>query len=96
MHQRRFFRLLTDSERFALQGHPTDYARFLNNKAASRSMTGNAFGIPMVASVVAPLLLQSFQPKPIMSVPAVKRLRASYDLCDPVAIRNSFDLCDGD
>ena len=75
--KRKFFRLLTDSERFALQGHPVEHARFCKSRVVTRMVTGNAFAVPMVAAVVGPLMLLAFDPKPIMNSPAPKRQRTS-------------------
>ena len=60
--RRAFHRLLTVRERFLLQGHPADDASKFN-KALGKFATGNAFAVPMVASVVGPLVTLAMKHK---------------------------------
>ena len=60
--RRAFHRLLTVRERFLLQGHPADDASKFS-KALGKFATGNAFAVPMVASVVGPLVMLAMKHK---------------------------------
>ena len=75
VRERRFFRLMEDDERLALQGHPMDFARFFKNSALIRTATGNAFAIPMCCEVVGPLMLFAMQARAIKERPQAKRHR---------------------
>lgn len=80
LSERRFFRLLAEGERFLLQGHPSDHSE-LCGKTFLRFLAGNAFAVPMVASVVGPLLLQLAKSHEVLQlansndVPKPKRAR---------------------
>jgi len=56
IRERAFHRLLTIRERFMLQGQPAEDASKLKLTMA-KFASGNAFAVPMVASMVAPLLV---------------------------------------
>lgn len=53
---RRIFRYLSLSERFRLQGHPGSHADLCSSSSLGMSITGNAFAVPMCASIVIPML----------------------------------------
>jgi site-specific DNA-cytosine methylase len=55
--QRKVFRYLADQERFLLQGHRSVLHQLMPNKTMSRRCTGNAYPVPMLASVLSPLLV---------------------------------------
>ena len=60
--RRAFHRLLTVRERFLLQGHPADDASKFNI-TLGKFATGNACAVPMVASVVGPLVTLAMKHK---------------------------------
>jgi hypothetical protein len=53
-------RLLSNSERFALQGHPHSNHLHCPSQALSRYASGNAFAVPMVAAVAGPMVNSLF------------------------------------
>ena len=54
--ERAFFRTLAIQERFLLQGHRAEYAGFVPSDCFGRMMVGNAYAVPMLASVMLPML----------------------------------------
>ena len=58
VQERRAHRLITNEERFRLQGFPGLFATLFDSQRGARSATGNAFPVPMVAKMVLPLMRQ--------------------------------------
>ncbi|CAK0861214.1 unnamed protein product [Prorocentrum cordatum] len=57
--KRKVHRFLLDEERFALQGHSYKYHGHFKSQRASRASTGNAYPVPMLVSVMQPMLSQA-------------------------------------
>ena len=64
LHERKFFRYISAAERMLLQGHPAAKSSMLNS-TMGRHAAGNAYAVPMVGAVAAPMLKQVglYQPK---------------------------------
>ena len=56
---RDFHCYLTDGQRFSLLGHRAVYGETFSSQRAKRSATGNAYGVPMLAAAVVPLMQQA-------------------------------------
>ena len=54
--ERAFHRWLHDKERFTLQGHSAENHEYMPSQRLARDATGNAFTVPLITSVVAPLV----------------------------------------
>ena len=55
-HEKAFFRFLTVGERYVLQGHRAEYSSFAKTPRHALKMTGNAYAVPMLTAVLAPML----------------------------------------
>ena len=53
--ERAFFRHITMSERFLLQGHRAEYNHFAN-QSVNKFMAGHAYAVPMLGSMLLPML----------------------------------------
>lgn len=57
--KQRIHRFLSVRERFALQGHPHNLAKYFSKKTASMKASGNAFNVLVLATMLSPLLEQA-------------------------------------
>ena len=56
--ERKLCRALSMQEMVQLQGHPPEISEAISSMKLAASMTGGGFAVPMVASVMGPLLLR--------------------------------------